>query len=102
MVLDTETEAAKDGPQEPACAAFQGYLDIPMTLRAELGRRKYRCAEVVALTVGTIVALPRSAGDNVTLRLNGRRIGTGEIIVIEDQMGLRITEITGSRPGERP
>jgi len=101
MVLDTEPKAPNDASERLVHEAFRGFLDIPMTLRAEIGRRKYRCADLLTLHVGTIVSLPRSAGDNVTLRLNGQRIGAGEIVVIEDQMGLRITEIAGHRPGEK-
>ena len=99
MVLESETKAPDEGahPDE----AFAGFLDVPLTLRAELGRRNMRCAEVVALKVGAVVSLSRSAGDNVALLLNGERIGAGEIVVIEDQMGIRITEIGGRRPGSQ-
>jgi flagellar motor switch protein FliN/FliY len=48
---------------------------------------------VIELRVGTVISLERSAGENVALLLNGGRIGAGEIVVIEDSMGLRITNI---------
>lgn len=96
MVRDKENTADKAAPDnEPARPdpVFAGFLDIPMTLRAELGRRKQRCADVIALRVGSVISLERSAGENVALFLNGNRMGAGEIVVIEDSMGLRITDV---------
>ena len=94
MVLDQETSEA--GPDENPASVdrdFEGFLDVPVTLRVELGRRKYRCPEVIGLRAGSVISLGRSAGENVALLLNGLRIGAGEIVVIEDSMGLRITEV---------
>jgi flagellar motor switch protein FliN/FliY len=96
MVLDSEAHPDDDAGRAPAAEpdrAFEGFLDVPMQLRVELGRRRYRCAEVIAFHEGAIIALDRSAGDNVALLLNGNRIGAGEIVVFEDSMGLRITDL---------
>jgi flagellar motor switch protein FliN/FliY len=96
MVRDAEMHVEKaetNAPEDDADRIFEGFLDIPMGLRVELGRRRYRCGDVVSFRVGTVIALDRSAGENVALLLNGNRIGAGEIVVIEDSMGLRITDI---------
>ena len=93
MVLEMDVQPAGHEAVEGPDRVFAGFLDIPMHLRVELGRRSFRCAEVVELRVGTVISLERSAGENVALLLNGDRIGAGEIVVIEDSMGLRITNI---------
>jgi flagellar motor switch protein FliN/FliY len=102
MVLDTaaKSAAAKKGADTPAPdRTFEGFLDVPLRVRVELGRRRLKCAEVIALQVGGIISLRRSAGENVALLVNGIRVGVGEIVVIEDSMGLRITDLVPREPG---
>jgi len=96
---DKQGAAEAPGARARPDPVFAGFLDLPMTLRAELGRRLYRCGDVIALRVGSGISLERSAGENVTMRLNGNLIGAGEIVVIEDQMGLRITDVGVREPG---
>ena len=103
MGRDKEKRAGGAGPENTPARpdpVFAGFLDIPMTLRAELGRRMYRCGDVIALRVGSVISLERSAGENVALLLNGNRVGAGEIVVIEDSMGLRITDVGLREPGK--
>jgi flagellar motor switch protein FliN/FliY len=95
MALQPDPQSTGDDEVSRRDPVFDGFLDIPMRLRFELGRRKYRCAQIVELQVGAVLSLDRSAGENVSLLLNGERIGAGEIVVIEDSMGLRITSIGG-------
>ncbi|MCB1020140.1 MAG: FliM/FliN family flagellar motor switch protein [Acidobacteria bacterium] len=97
MVIEKDSGPAEESTDK--VDPFADFLDIPMQVRAELGSCRRRCSEVVALRAGSVITLPRSAGDNVALLLNGLRIGAGEIVVIEDSMGLRITEIVGHKHG---
>jgi flagellar motor switch protein FliN len=96
---DLPDHCADEDAVDPALARF---LDLPMRLTVELGRRPYRFGDALALREGAIVPLDRSAGENVELLLNGSRIGAGEIVVIEDSIGLRVTEMrgVGLPPGE--
>ena len=96
---DTEGLEPDETAVEPD-PLFEDFLDVPMTLTAELGRRRYRCEEVIALRAGSVVSLERSAGENVSLRVNGNLVGAGEIVVIEDSMGLRLTDIGGRGAGK--
>jgi flagellar motor switch protein FliN/FliY len=102
MTLNQQQHGAAEAEDTPPRhdPVYEGFLDLPMTLRAELGRRRYSCTEVIALGVGSVLSLDRSAGENVALLLNGNRIGAGEIVVIEDSMGLRITEVGLREPGK--
>ncbi len=67
--------------------------DIPMELSVEIGRTHMTVGETLELRVGSVVELERQAGEAVDLLVNGSPIARGEVIVIEEQYGLRITEI---------
>ena len=64
-----------------------------MTLTAELGRTKLPIREVLELVPGTVLELDRAAGSPADLMVNGRLIARGEIVVIDEDYGIRITEI---------
>jgi flagellar motor switch protein FliN len=71
--------------------------DIPMELSVEIGRTHMTVGETLELAVGSIVTLEREAGDAVDLLVNGTAIARGEVIVIDEQYGLRVTEILDSQ-----
>lgn len=68
-------------------------LDIPLDVTVELGRVRMLIKDVLELASGSIVELDRVAGEPVDLLVNGRLIAKGEVVVIEDNFGIRITEI---------
>jgi flagellar motor switch protein FliN/FliY len=68
-------------------------LDVPLELTVELGRKRMFIKDVLELTIGSIVELDRVAGEPVDVLVNGRIIARGEVVVIEDNFGIRITEI---------
>ena len=70
------------------------FHDIPIELCVELDRRTMRVREILALQVGSVIKMNRSAGDNMTLLFHGMHVGYGEIVVIEDTIGIRITDIS--------
>jgi flagellar motor switch protein FliN len=72
--------------------------DIPMELSVEIGRTHMTVGETLDLRVGSVVALERIAGDAADLLVNGSAIARGEVVVIEEQYGLRITEILDGHP----
>ena len=69
------------------------FLDVPVNVTVELSRKKLRVREILGLQVDSVIHMEQSAGENVDLRINGVAIGNGEIVVIEDTMGLRITDL---------
>ena len=69
------------------------FHDIPIELCVELDRRPVRVREILNLQVGSVVKMNRSAGDNMSLLFHGILVGYGEIVVIEDTIGIRITDI---------
>lgn len=74
-------------------------LDIKLQLTVELGRAELPIKKVLELTRGSIIELEKVAGEPVELYANGKLIAHGEVVVIEDNFGLRITSIT--EPDER-
>ncbi len=74
-------------------------MDIKLQLTVELGRCQLPVKKVLELTRGSIVELDKVAGESVELYANGKHIANGEVVVIEDNFGLRITSI--SEPEER-
>ncbi|MBS1705882.1 MAG: flagellar motor switch protein FliN [Armatimonadetes bacterium] len=74
-------------------------LDIPLEISVELGRVRMMMKEVVDLSSGSIVEIDKAAGEPVDVLVNGRLVARGEVVVIEDNFGVRITEILS--PQER-
>ena len=70
--------------------------DIPMELSVEIGRAHMTVGETLDLGIGSVVALERQAGEDAELLVNGTAIARGEVIVLDEQYGLRVTEILES------
>ena len=67
--------------------------DVPVELAVEIGRTRMTIGETLALAPGSIVTLNRTAGEPVDLLVNGKPIARGEVVVIDEEFGLRITEV---------
>jgi flagellar motor switch protein FliN/FliY len=72
---------------------LQRLHDVPVELAVEIGRTTMTIGETLALGPGSIVALNRLAGEPVDLLVNGRPIARGEVVVVDEEFGLRVTEI---------
>lgn len=69
-------------------------MDIKLQMTVELGRTELPIKKVLELTRGSIIELEKVAGEPVELYANGKLVAHGEVVVIEDNFGLRITSIT--------
>ena len=69
--------------------------EVEMDLRIELGRTQMRLDEVLQLRSGSVVALDKLAGDPVDIFVNGRLIARGEVLVMNDNFCIRVTELVG-------
>ncbi|OTQ80586.1 flagellar motor switch protein FliN [Gilliamella apis] len=74
-------------------------LDIPVNLSVELGRTKMAIKDLLNLTQGSVIALDGLAGEPLDILINGYLIAQGEIVVVGDNYGVRITDII--TPSER-
>ena len=68
-------------------------MDVPLQITVELGQSKKSIKEILDITVGSIITLDKAAGEPVDIVVNGKMIAKGEVIVIDDSYGVRITEI---------
>jgi len=68
-------------------------LDVPLQISVELGKVKKLIRDILELNLGSIIELDKMAGEPVDILVNGKIIAKGEVVVIEDSFGVRITEI---------
>ena len=69
--------------------------DVPVDVAVEIGRTRMTVGETLELRQGSIIHLNRMAGEPVDLLVNGTLIARGEVVVIDEQFGLRVTVVLG-------
>lgn len=72
-------------------------MDVPLEVTVELGRTKKSIAEILDFSPGTIIELNKIAGEPVDVLVNGKFVAKGEVVVIEESFGIRVTEITNNK-----
>jgi flagellar motor switch protein FliN/FliY len=90
-----EREREQDKPKAAAEASINLKLlmDVSIPITVEVGRAEMSLNEIVQLGPGSIVALDKKAEDAVELRVNGKLVARGEVVVVDECYGLRITQI---------
>ncbi|ACB84989.1 flagellar motor switch phosphatase FliY [Natranaerobius thermophilus JW/NM-WN-LF] len=68
-------------------------MDVPLEVTVELGQTKKKIQEILELVPGSIIELDKIAGEPVDIKVNGKLIAKGEVVVIDENFGIRITEI---------
>jgi flagellar motor switch protein FliN/FliY len=89
---ETEGNGARAGAVQNG-ADLRRLSDVPMELSVEIGRTRMTVGETLQLHAGSIVTLERLAGEPVDLLVNGTPLARGEVVVVDEQFGLRVTEI---------
>ncbi|MCB9728907.1 MAG: flagellar motor switch protein FliN [Deltaproteobacteria bacterium] len=79
--------------------AMQILLDVPLQVTVELGRRKMRIGELLALVKGSVLELDKVAGEPLDVRVNDKLVARGEAVVVNDKFGVRLTDVVS--PSER-
>jgi flagellar motor switch protein FliN len=82
-------------PVSAAAADLRRLSAVPVDLSVEMGRTRMTVGETLELRQGSIITLNRMAGEPVDLLVNGTAIARGEVVVIDEQFGLRVTEVLG-------
>jgi len=75
-----------------ALEEIAGLADVPVQVSVELDRKIMTLNDVLALDVDSVIRMTRSAGENIDILIGGTLIGSGEIVIIEDTVGVRITD----------
>ena len=120
LTPDTEQAAGNEtgnGPVDPAVASgipgvmaslqaaaagspdLERILDIPVQLSVEIGRARTTISNVLQLSPGSVVELEAQAGAPIDVLINGYLIAQGEVVVVNDRFGIRLTDIV--TPAER-
>ncbi len=66
--------------------------DVPIDVEIELARKTMALRDILALSVGSVIKMPRSAGENIDILAGGTLIASGEVVIIEETVGIRITD----------
>lgn len=101
MELDTESTLLVDEQEQPQQSTepdkvhsrLDLLVDIDINLSIELGSKKMLIKDILKLTKNSMIELDKAAGDPLDIRANGHLIARGEVVVINDKYGIRITEV---------
>jgi flagellar motor switch protein FliN/FliY len=105
MSQDVDFEPLNDGG---AVGSPEPFVDlrrlsaVPVDLSVEIGRAHMSVGETLELREGSVVTLDRMAGEPVDLLVNGKPIARGEVVVIDEQFGLRLTQVLTTPAGGEP
>ena len=72
-------------------------IDVPLKVTVELGRKRMRVAELLALAKGTVVELEKVAGEPLDVLVNDQLVARGEAVVINDKFGVRLTDVVAEQ-----
>lgn len=72
-------------------------MDVPLTVTIEIGKTRKKMRDIMDFTQGTVIGLEKQAGAPVDIVVNGQLIARGDVVVIDDNFGVRITEILGTK-----
>ena len=86
-------------PRSKAEVNIEAILDVPVTLSMEVGRTRIPIRNLLQLTQGSVVELERGAGEALDVFVNGTLVAHGEVVVINDKFGIRVTDVVS--PAER-
>jgi flagellar motor switch protein FliN/FliY len=98
VALHEFTPLNDGSPNSPGSRPLAILKDVEMGVTAELGRRRMTVRDLLALTPGSVIELDRAAGAPVDVLVNGTLIARGEVVVIDEEFGIRIAEIVAAEP----
>lgn len=98
VALDELEEEAASGENDEE-TNIEAILDIPVTLSVEIGRTRVNIRNLLQLNQGSVVELDRLAGEPLDVKVNGTLIAHGEVVVVNERFGIRLTDVVS--PADR-
>ncbi|MFV2059321.1 MAG: flagellar motor switch protein FliN [Gammaproteobacteria bacterium] len=98
-VEKAELQNLKDNSTGSNDVSMEVLLDIPVTISMEIGRTKINIRNLLQLNQGSVVELDRLAGEPLDVIVNGTLIAHGEVVVVNEKFGIRLTDVIS--PAER-
>jgi flagellar motor switch protein FliN len=84
----------EDGPVTPKTAAdLEQLFDVPVTVSAVLGNSRMPVGDLLKIGPGTVLELDRKVGEAIDIYVNNRLVARGEVVLVEDKLGVTMTEI---------
>jgi len=101
IIIDTPVSATETASPETTGSdvSLDMILDVPVTLSLEIGRTRMPIRNLLQLNQGSVIELERGAGEPLDVYVNGTLIAHGEVVVINDRFGMRLTDVVS--PSER-
>jgi flagellar motor switch protein FliN/FliY len=91
-------QSASPEPESiPSGSNLDVVLDIPVTLSMEVGRRRLTIRDLLKLSQGSVLELDRDAGAPMDVMVNGTLIAQGEVVVVNERFGIRLTDVVSMR-----
>ena len=94
VVADADHHVSAAGRQ---AADLEQILDIPITLSVEIGKSRLSIRNLLQLNQGSVVELDRMAGEPLDVMINGTLVAHGEIVVINEKFGIRLTDVVSAQ-----
>jgi len=98
--IESQAPPEEEGPEydygEPMASNVAAIYDIPVQLSAVLGRSTMQVSQLLKLGRGAVVELDRKVGEAIDIYVNNRLVARGEVVVVEDRLGVTMTEIVKS------
>ncbi len=92
---EMQAAAAGDGmpPGEKTAADLEAVFEVPVRISVILGRTRMPVANLLKMDIGTVVELDRQVGEAIEIYVNDRLVARGEIVLVENRLGVTMTEI---------
>ena len=93
---EAEEAPALDEPLARTAGDLEAVFDIPVQVSAVLGKSSMQVSQLLKLGRGAVVELDRKVGEAIDIYVNNRLVARGEVVVVEDRLGITMTEIIKS------
>ncbi len=97
--ISDPNEGKEENPYElgePMASDVTAIYDIPVQISAVLGRSSMKVSQLLKLGRGAVIELDRKVGESIDIYVNNRLVARGEVVVVEDRLGITMTEIVKS------
>jgi len=88
-----------DGPTSRAASDLEAVFDVPVQVSAVLGRSRMEVGDLLKLEPGTVLELDRKVGEAIDIYVNNRLVARGEVVLVEEKLGVTMTEIIKAERG---
>lgn len=95
-MLNNELEQTAKAGQASAC--LNRVMGVDLDMRVELGRVIMPIRDILGLSCGSVIDLKKAVGEPVDILVNNRLLAKGEVVVVDDALGVRITDIVSQNP----